>query len=205
MVEELRVAKDVLALVLAAGLSTRMGQPKLLLDWGGKTVLQTVLLTLHSAGIERIYTVVGANREAIQQSILSLTFPVRTVFNPDYSNGEMTDSIKVGIKSVPRNAAAVLIVLGDQPQMEVEVVKGVLDFYKKTGAKIIVPSYQFRRGHPWLIEKSLWGELENLSPSYTMRDFLRKHHDEIRYIEVETPTVLQDLDTPQDYQRLKPE
>lgn len=205
MVEELRVAKDVLALVLAAGLSTRMGQPKLLLDWGGKTVLQTVLLTLHSAGIERIYTVVGANREAIQQSILSLTFPVRTVFNPDYSNGEMTDSIKVGIKSVPRNTAAVLIVLGDQPQMEAEVVRGVLDDYKKTGARIIVPSYQLRRGHPWLIEKSLWGELENLSPSYTLRDFLRKHHDEIRYIEVETPTVLQDLDTPQDYQQLKPE
>jgi len=204
MDDRLRIANKVAAVVLAAGLSTRMGQPKLLLDWDGKTVIQTVLETLHNAGIERIYTVVGANREAVQECIYSLSFPVETIFNPNYSNGEMTDSIKVGIQSVPLNAEAVLIVLGDQPQMMAEVIRGVLNAYQKTGSKIIVPSYQFRRGHPWLIDRSLWGELENLNPSYTLRDFLRKHQDEIHYFEVDTPTVLQDLDTPQDYQQFKP-
>ncbi len=204
MVRELRVDKSVAAIVLAAGLSTRMGQPKLLMDWGGKTVLQTVLLTLNTAGIETIHVVIGANRDLIEDSILALSFPVELVFNPYFSNGEMTDSIKVGIASIPRDVSAVMIVLGDQPQMKLEVVKGVLDIYQKSGAKIIVPSYQFRRGHPWLIERTLWSDLENLNPSFTMRDFLRKHQDEIHYLEVDTPTVLQDLDTPQDYQRLKP-
>ncbi len=204
MVRELRVDKSVAAIVLAAGLSSRMGQPKLLMDWGGKTVLQTVLLTLNTAGIETIHVVIGANRDLIEDSILALSFPVELVFNPYFSNGEMTDSIKVGIASIPRDVSAVMIVLGDQPQMKLEVVKGVLDIYQKSGAKIIVPSYQFRRGHPWLIERTLWSDLENLNPSFTMRDFLRKHQDEIHYLEVDTPTVLQDLDTPQDYQRLKP-
>jgi molybdenum cofactor cytidylyltransferase len=204
MDERMRIASKVAAVVLAAGLSTRMGQPKLLLDWGGKTVVQTVLETLYDAGIERIYTVVGANREAVQESIFSLSFPVETIFNPNYSNGEMTDSIIVGIQSVPRDAEAVLIVLGDQPQMMAEVIRGVLSAYQKTGSKIIVPSYQFRRGYPWLIDRSLWGELENLNSSYTLRDFLGKHQDQIHYFEVDTPTVLQDLDTPQDYQQFKP-
>ncbi|GIV66416.1 MAG: hypothetical protein KatS3mg047_0809 [Bellilinea sp.] len=204
MDKNIRVVNSVAAIVLAAGLSTRMGQPKLLLEWGGKTVLQAVLTTLHYAGIERIYTVIGANREAIQNNINSLPFPVETVFNPDYSNGEMSDSIKVGIRAVSHDASAVLIVLGDQPQMKGEVVRKLLDCYGKTNARIIVPSFQFRRGHPWLIKCGLWNELENLNPSFTLRDFLRKYQDEIHYVVVDTPTVLQDLDTPEDYQRAKP-
>lgn len=204
MVEELRVAKRVVALVMAAGLSTRMGQPKLLMDWGGKTVLQTVLSTLYLSGITKIHTVIGANRELIQQSILKLPFPVEMIFNPDFANGEMTDSIRVGIKSIPKGALAALIVLGDQPHMRVETVRGVLETYGNTGAKIIVPSYNYRRGHPWLVDRTLWLELENLNPTYNLRDFLRQHQDEIHYLEVDTQSVLQDLDTPQDYQLSKP-
>lgn len=204
MSDKIRVAEKVAALVLAAGLSTRMGQPKLLLDWGGKSVLQTVLHALHAAGIEEIYTVIGASRELIEQNILDLSFPVKTIFNPDYSNGEMSDSIKVGIRSLPQDIDAVLIVLGDQPQIEVEVIRIILNAYRRTEAKIVVPSYRYRRGHPWLIERSCWKDLENLNPAYTMREFLREHQNEIHYIEVNTPTVLQDLDTPADYQKLKP-
>jgi len=204
MVEKLRVANDVVALVLAAGLSTRMGQPKLLMDWGGKTVLQTVLSTLHSCGITKIHTVLGANRELIQKSILALPFPVEMVFNPDFANGEMTDSIRVGIRTLPKDATAALIVLGDQPHMRIETVSGVLETYGNTGAKIIVPSYNYRRGHPWLIDRTLWSELENLNPSYTLRDFLRRYQHEIHYFNVDSPSVLQDLDTPQDYQQSKP-
>ncbi len=204
MSDKIRVAKKVAALVLAAGLSSRMGQPKLLLDWGGKSVLQTVLHSLHTAGIEEIYTVIGANRELIEQNILDLSFPVKTVFNPDYSNGEMSDSIKVGIRSLPQDIDAVLIVLGDQPQIEVDVIRIILDAYRRTDAKIVVPSYRYRRGHPWLIERSCWKDLENLNSAFTMREFLREHQNEIHYIEVNTPSVLQDLDTPQDYQKLKP-
>jgi molybdenum cofactor cytidylyltransferase len=204
MDEQIRAVKKLAALVLAAGLSTRMGQPKLLLEWGGKTVLQTVLNSLHAAGIEEIYTVIGANRELIEQNIRALTFPVKTVFNPDYSNGEMSDSIKVGVRSLPQDINAILIVLGDQPQIEVEVIKNILDTYQSIGAKIIVPSYSYRRGHPWLIERCCWKDLENLNPAYTLREFLKEHHNEIHYLEVNTPSVLQDMDTPQDYQKLKP-
>jgi molybdenum cofactor cytidylyltransferase len=68
----------------------------------------------------------------------------------------------------------------------------------------VVPSYRYRRGHPWLIDRTLWFELENLNPSFTLRDFLRKYQDEILYLDVDSPSVLQDLDTPQDYQQYKP-
>lgn len=204
MINKLRVANNVVALVLAAGLSTRMGQPKLLMDWGGKTVLQTVLCILHSSSITKIHTVIGANRELIQQSILKLPFPVEVIFNPDFANGEMTDSIRVGIKSMPKEALAALIVLGDQPHMRVETVRGIVETYENTGARIVVPSYRYRRGHPWLIDRTLWFELENLNPSFTLRDFLRKYQDEIHYLDVDSPSVLQDLDTPQDYQQYRP-
>lgn len=203
--DDLRAGNKCAAIVLAAGLSTRMGQPKLLLNWGGQTVLQTVLQTLHIAGIDHIIVVLGANKEKIEESIRQLAFCVETVFNPDFANGEMTDSIKVGLSVLTPEVSCVLIVLGDQPQMQVETVRKVMNARSNTAGRIIVPSYQFRRGHPWLVDRALFGELAQLNPTFTMRDFLRKHHQEIFYLEVDTPSVLQDLDTPQEYQAFRPE
>ena len=75
----------------------------------------------------------------------------------------------------------------------------------ETHQPLIVPSFQKRRGHPWLVEQSFWSEILDLKPPATMRDFLQSHAGFIHYLPVYTPTVLKDLDTPEDYALMRPE
>jgi len=187
------------AIVLAAGMSRRMGTPKMALPWKGSTVLGTVLDTLISAGIEKIIVVVGSARDLVEEIVSQNPAKIQIAFNPNYENGEMIDSIKVGLAAVDSDVEAVLIVLGDQPQMESTTVTGLIEVFQHRWSECIVPSYQMRRGHPWLIKRSLWKELQECGPGYIMRDFLRKYNHIIHYLVVDTPTILQDLDTPEDY------
>jgi molybdenum cofactor cytidylyltransferase len=190
------------AIVLAAGLSTRMGMPKMTLPWEDSTILGKVLDTLRAAALDEIIVVTGAVREAVEE-ICRQHPGVQTVFNPKFKNGEMTDSIRVGLQSLSREDVAVLIVLGDQPAIQVDVIAGILRQYREGGNAIIAPSYQMRRGHPWLIAKPLWLELSRVDSSFTMRDFLRTHAGDIYYLLVDTPSVLMDLDTLEDYRKAR--
>ena len=189
----------VAAIVLAAGKSQRMGQPKMLLPWKDSTVLETVLTTLNHSGIEKIICVLGSARQKIEEHVRRLTFPVDIVFNALYENGEMGDSIRAGFSLIEEEVDAVLIVLGDQPQMQRQTVLQILETFAEQGSALIVPSFQMRRGHPWLIGRSLWGEIQKIGPGYTMRNFLHSHQHEIHYIEVDSESILKDLDTPDDY------
>ncbi|MEN4013191.1 MAG: nucleotidyltransferase family protein [Chloroflexota bacterium] len=197
----MRIAKDVVAIVLAAGLSTRMNAPKMLLPWGESTVLQTVLSTLRAGGIEKMVVVLGAAEKEIHRLLNETPLPISRVTNPNFANGEMSDSLKIGVGSVSVENRAVLIALGDQPQIEAATVQAILERFQSEGSRLIVPSFNMRRGHPWLVEKSLWSDLNMLSPNFTMRDFFRKYNAEIDYLVVDTPSILQDLDTPEDYAR----
>lgn len=192
------------AIVLAAGLSTRMGRPKMLLPWGESTVLGRVVCTLHRAGIAPILVVTGAFREEVETLLQALPCPTVRVHNPRFEDGEMLHSLITGVENLPGDLDAVLVALGDQPQIEGEVVKRILERFAQQHSKIIVPSYQMRRGHPWLVARDLWEELMTLALPRTLRDFLNAHQDEIDYLVVDTPSVLQDLDTPEDYERLRP-
>lgn len=192
------------AVVLAAGLSRRMGTPKLLLPWGKRTVLTQVVTTLWEAGVTVIYVVTGGYREQVEALLRALTFPVQCVHNPNYAHGEMISSLKVGFQHLPPELEAALVVLGDQPQIQKEVVISLLSRYAEHKSLLVVPSYQMRRGHPWLVDRRLWGELIGLPASQTLRDFLSIHAGDIDYLVVDTPTVVQDLDTPDDYERMKP-
>jgi len=188
--------------VLAAGLSRRMGQPKMILPWGGQTVIGKVVGTLQKAGIQSIIVVTGGTTSLVETALAN--FDVQTAFNPDYSNGDMLFSIQTGLAALTDEVQAALVVLGDQPQIEEKTVKGMLDLFRREKSPLIVPSYQLRRGHPWLIEISLWPEIKNLTPPATMRDFFQQHNSMIRYLEVNTASVLSDLDTPEDYQKNRP-
>jgi molybdenum cofactor cytidylyltransferase len=112
---------------------------------------------------------------------------------------------EAGWESRPtREVEAILICLGDQPQIDVQVVRGIMQVYRETGAQLVAPSYHQRRGHPWLVERSLWAEVLSLRPPATLRDFLREHASEIHYLNVDTSSVLADVDTLQDYSSQRP-
>lgn len=188
------------AIILAAGESKRMGEPKMLMPWGKSTVLQTVISTLQTAGINDILVVTGGARQQVE-SLVGRT--VQTIFNDDYEKGEMLSSMQVGLSAKMREASAALICLGDQPQVSERTVRSVCDEFLKNKFPIVVPSYQMQRGHPWLIARPMWDELLEMKPPRTPRDFLKKYARKIHYVNVETASVLEDLDTPEDYSKYK--
>ena len=190
------------AIVLAAGQTRRMGLPKINLPWGDTTVLGQVLETLLRAEVDEILLVTGAH--PVQGLADFVGRGVKAVHNPDYIAGEMLSSFQVGLQAASAQSEAVLLALGDQPQMELAVVKAVLDAYRLTRPPILIPSYHVRRGHPGIVQRVLWGEILALQPPATLREFLNAHAAEIQYLPVETKTVLQDLDTPEDYERYLP-
>ena len=194
--------QSVAAVVLAAGRSRRMGQPKMILPWGDTTVIGRVVGVLHQAAIQRVVVVTGGARRQVEAALSGSA--VKLVFNPRFAQEEMLVSLQLGLRALENDAAAALVVLGDQPQIKVEVVQLILDRYRARQAPLVVPSFQMRRGHPWLVERRLWKSILELRSACTMRDFLNQCANQIDYLMVETSSVLQDLDTPKDYQRQRP-
>jgi molybdenum cofactor cytidylyltransferase len=189
------------AVVLAAGLSKRMGRPKMILPWGDISVIGQVVTVLLEANIDEVIVVTGGAREDVENALYG--FPVQKIFNPDFANGEMIRSLQVGISALKENVEATLVALGDQPQIESIVVKKVLTAYIRDAKPLVVPSYQMRRGHPWLIAHEFMDAILTLRPPATMRRFLNQHNREIHYVKVESPSIIQDLDTPEDYRRFQ--
>ena len=196
----------VTALILAAGRSTRMGQPKMLLPWGETTVLGQVISTVQRAGLKEIIVISGGAREDVEA--IASAHGTRTVFNPEFASGEMLSSIQTGLQELAPSALngreGALIVLGDQPQVQERSVRAVVSRFEETGASLVVPSVQMRRGHPWLVASLLWDEILALRSNESPREFINRHAAEIEYVNMDTPSILADLDTPEDYLKSRP-
>jgi molybdenum cofactor cytidylyltransferase len=94
---------------------------------------------------------------------------------------------------------AALLALGDQPLIQVEVVRRVLAAQHLN--TIVIPSFQRKRGHPILINRALWPAVLQLPPGSNLREMINAHADRIHYVEVDTDTIIRDLDTPEDYRQ----
>jgi len=197
------VSREVVAIILAAGASRRMGTPKMVLPWGNRTVVGQVVSVLEDAGVDEILVVTGGAELEIRQALQ--LHRVHLVKNEGFMAGDMLSSVQTGLTAaLDGSAQAALIVLGDQPQIQTEVVKALLLRWQTASPAIIIPSIQIRRGHPMLLARSLWQEVLDLPLTQSLRDFLRLRNDWINYLPVETDSILQDLDTPEDYARQKP-
>lgn len=190
------------AVILAAGESKRMGQPKMLLPWGPTTVLAKVIQTFKGAGVEDILVVTGGELENVRKIVLDQQ--VRSIYNEDYSSGDMLSSLQCALGALEPSVAAALIALGDQPQIEEQSVRLITDEYRRTRAALIVPSYQMRRGHPWLVGRELWKGILQMKAPDSPRDFLNRRAEEIHYLDLDSASILQDLDTPEDYLKARP-
>jgi molybdenum cofactor cytidylyltransferase len=203
------------AIILAAGESRRMGQPKMLLPWGNVSVLEHVISVFVRTGIEDILVVTGAVREQIEEAVVKYGkhYPVRSVHNKNYSHGEMLSSLQCGLRAIAHPplssaegaTAAALVGLGDQPQVQERSVRLVREAFMQTKSPLVIPSFQMRRGHPWLVARPLWAELLEMHPPQSARNFLNAHSDDIHYVNTDTPSIFADLDTPEDYQASHPD
>lgn len=185
-------------MILAAGESRRMSQPKLLLPFGEKTIIETVVEKVVSSKVNNTLVVLGSEREKVEEKIKN--FPVKVAFNPDYRKG-MLSSVLCGFKTLPEETQAVVVVLGDQPSVSKEVIDKIVDAYQKIGKGIVLPVYEKERGHPVIIDMKYKDEVENLSPDIGLRGTVYSHPEDILEVEVDTPEILQDIDDEADYRR----
>jgi molybdenum cofactor cytidylyltransferase len=190
------------AIILAAGRSTRMGQPKMLLPWGHTTVLGQVIECVQRAEIQDILVITGSMQDEVEK--VASAYNVQTTQNVSFESKEMLSSIQCGLREQKAEVQSTLICLGDQPQVEERNVRRVCEAFFKSKSHLVVPSYHMRRGHPWLVARPLWGELLNMQSPRSPRDFLNAHAKEIEYVVVDTSSVIEDIDAPEDYLKFKP-
>lgn len=189
---------NVAAIILAAGQAKRMGSNKMLLPFGRSTVIEAIVTEVAVCNLSDVVVVTGHEHEQI--ATLLAKYSARCVFNSGYDRSEMIVSIQAGLRALSEKIQAALIVLGDQPRLQRDVVQRIVEAYAPHS--LIVPSYQNRRGHPILIDRSLWADVLALPSTATLRDFVQSHAAHIRYIELDSDSIMHDMDTPQDYQEL---
>lgn len=191
------------AVVLAAGRSTRMGEAKQLLRLGGRSMLEKTLENVRASGFNEVVLVLGFGAEAIRREVRnSLLDGVRVVVNEHYVSG-MAGSLRVGLAAVSSAMDAALIVLADQPFVRAETMARIIEAYRESGSKVVVPRYRGQRGNPVLLDRSLFPEAMSLEGDVGCRAIFAKHSDEMAYVEVDDPAILMDIDTREDYERLR--
>jgi molybdenum cofactor cytidylyltransferase len=178
-------------IVLAAGYASRMGENKMLLPLGGKTILQKTLENM-MAFVECIYVISGHEHEAIAKHLEDYE-KVKLVYNPNYPEGMLT-SIKIGVDQLKGKRA--FIMPGDMPFVKTETFKKLI----QAKGPVIIPSYHFKGGHPILVKTDV---LQALATSHveSLRDFLNLY--EKHYVEVEDEGVCIDIDTRAVYEYYK--
>jgi molybdenum cofactor cytidylyltransferase len=186
------------AIVLAAGLSSRMGKPKLVLPLKGRPVLGRVLTVLRRSKVDEIVVVLGSEAELVRKKIRFKGEKV--VVNPRYVRG-MSTSIRAGLEGVSRGADAAVIVLGDQPLLSSSVVDILVDAFLSKRAPIIVPAYRGQRGNPVLFSRSVFPEIMKIDGDRGAKSVIDAHGNEVLEVEVRDAGVILDVDTPSDLRR----
>jgi molybdenum cofactor cytidylyltransferase len=193
-------AAPVAAIVLAAGSSRRMGQPKQVLMFNGKTLLEHTLGNVREAGIGEIVLVLGANAEEIGSRIL--TDGLKVVVNAGHEAG-MGTSLRTGLAAVSPEMEAALIVLADQPFVRPRTLRAIVESRRSTGAQITIPLYNGFRGNPVLLDRSVFPEVMSLSGDVGCRAIFGTHVEGIHKLPVDDMGVLIDIDSPEDLQHLR--
>lgn len=185
-------------IVLAAGESKRMGKPKQLLSFGGATILEHVVDNLRQCRIGEIIIVLGHEWQRIAARFDNR--PVRMVINPDYRMG-MGTSLAQGILSADEKAQAFLVALGDQPLVRVDIVNALIDAYQRGGKGIAIPSFEGLPGHPVIFDKKYRQDLLRLQGDVGGKDVVKSHPEDVLHIEVDSASVIYDIDDWDDYQK----
>ncbi len=187
------------AVVLAAGEAKRMGEPKLLLPWDRTTIIARVLDHVLASAVDEVVVVLGHEEEKVAGAIAGR--PVRTVINQDYTKG-MGTSIAAGLRAVSPGAAGFLLMLGDQPQVNSQTINRLIEEFKRTGRGIVVPVYRGRRGNPVILAAGYKEELLALQEDTGGREIVASHPEDVREVAVDSPGVVTDIDTPEDYRSI---
>ena len=189
---------EIWAIILAAGESSRMKEPKMIMPFGEGTIIEKVLENIAGSYVKSTLIVLGAWKNEILQVLGSR--PVLTCVNENYKMG-MLSSVQCGIRNIPGTADGILVYPGDQPLVTGETINVLIDAFRKRGKGIVIPVFMKRRGHPVLLSSSYRNEILQLGPKNSLRDIMENHPSEIEEVEISSSSVITDIDTPDDYRR----
>jgi molybdenum cofactor cytidylyltransferase len=198
-------ARRLFAIVPAAGHSRRMGRPKLLLPLGTGTIISRMLTVLRRPEISETLVVIRPDDEPLRAAVSACG---ATVLQPAFPPPEMRQSVEFALREIERRYApqendAWLLVPADHPLLDAAVLDELLVAWRASPGKIVVPVHQGRRGHPTVFPYSLAAEVFELPADQGLNRLLQIHAADIVQIEVASPGVVIDLDTPEDYARLQ--
>ncbi|MDE2933135.1 MAG: nucleotidyltransferase family protein [Chloroflexota bacterium] len=183
------------SILLAAGMSTRMGQPKALLDWGGEPLICYQIRQLQEAGVDEVVVVLGYRADDIHRKLHGLTY--RSVLNPVYQLGR-AGSLRAGAKAVSPEASAIVLLNVDQPR-PADLIRSVIEGHTSADSATR-PVHGERHGHPVVVAGRLRGELLAATEDERgLRGVMEAHVNEI----VDVPSderCLLDLNTPDEYE-----
>ena len=189
------------AIVLAAGMSQRMGRLKMLLPFGDRPMLaRSVESLLALQEISPILVVTGHAAQEIEDAVREYS-GIRIVPNAEYAAGGMLSSVQAGVRALPGHCNAFFLALGDQPMVSPQTLSALLSARRKTGATIVMPTYQGRRGHPVLFDRQCGQEILELPADATLKTLITRHADVLGEVPVSDPAILADIDTPEEYER----
>jgi molybdenum cofactor cytidylyltransferase len=191
--------KFISGLILAAGTSSRMGQPKQLLPFRGTILLDWVMAQAEAASaLNEVIVVLGRAADEIQPRLRSTR--AKVIVNPVFTEG-CSGSYKAGMATIDPRAEAVMVLLGDQPGVESAVIDQVAEDWRTKAGTIALTSYRGRRGHPMVFARELFDQLRQLSCDKAAWKILDAHPDWVRDVAVDY-AFPDDVDTRQDYEAL---
>ena len=188
------------AVILAAGKSTRLGLSKQLLKINGRTMIEHVIKNVCKSNVGETIVVLGFMADKIIDKTRS--YNVKIALNKDYKSG-MSTSLRAGLKAVNKDADAVIFVLADQPLVKAPVLNKLISEYERKKPLIVVPTYKGKRGNPTLIDRALFKEIERISGDVGARSLIKKHRNKVEEIETNSPGVLVDIDTAEEFKLIK--
>ena len=191
----------IVAVILSAGESSRMGRPKALLPIDGVRFVEKIVAALKSTDVGNIIVVLGHHAEEMRQKIGDL--PVTILVNHDYKQGQLS-SLQVAIGHLESSSDSsrvdgILVHLVDHPYISATVVDLMIDRFYETKKLIVVPRFQGRRGHPVIFARALFLELLAAGTDQGAKPVVHAHRDDTLEIDTEDEGVLIDIDTPEEY------
>ncbi|WP_067934194.1 nucleotidyltransferase family protein [Alicyclobacillus kakegawensis] len=187
----------VAGIVLAAGLSTRMGRPKPLLELAGIPFVRRVAAAATSGGLAPVVVVVGPNELQVRRALAGLP-GIRLVKNPNYASG-MASSLSTGLREVMAHCDAVMVLLADQPLLPASVVARLCARYaekRADGILIVRSRYAGQPGHPVLFDNAVFPELLQLQGDVGARSVVSRHASALTWADFANPWWGKDVDTP---------
>jgi molybdenum cofactor cytidylyltransferase len=188
-------------ILLAAGTSSRLGEPKQLLRFRGQPLVRHVAEQALASRLAGLTVVVGNRASDVTEALAGLSVAVAD--NPSFQQGQST-SLRAGLVAFPRDPAAAMVLLVDQPFVDAGLIDRLIGLYEESGAAIVAPRFGSQRGNPVIFDRTLLPELLMVVGDTGAREVIARHRERLVTLELPNGEAFVDVDTWEDYRKLEP-